>query len=65
MAEVFIIGTILGASGFPRSSLCAKWGFTTGETWTLVEGDEAGQTQVDLPEVRKSHTLLQEQLIKM
>ncbi|KAI8848595.1 B9 domain-containing protein 2-like protein [Chytridium lagenaria] len=50
MAEVHIIGTILGASGFPHSSLCAKWSILAGEGWSLVEGEAGGQTQVDLPE---------------
>ncbi|KAJ3321936.1 B9 domain-containing protein 2 [Blyttiomyces sp. JEL0837] len=50
MAEVHVIGTILGASGFPKSELCTKWTFVAGDEWNLVEGDEAGQTQVDLPE---------------
>ncbi|KAJ3073505.1 B9 domain-containing protein 2 [Podochytrium sp. JEL0797] len=49
MAEVFCIGSILGASGFPQPELCAKFNFVVGEGWDLVEGEESGQTQVDVP----------------
>ena len=51
MAEVYVIGTILGASGFPHPELSTKWSFVVGEGWNIVEGDENGQTQVDIPEV--------------
>ncbi|KAI8611816.1 B9 domain-containing protein 2-like protein [Chytriomyces sp. MP71] len=49
MAELFLIGTIDGASGFPKPELCAKWALIVGDGWTRVEGEDAGQTQVDLP----------------
>ncbi|KAJ1554266.1 B9 domain-containing protein 2, partial [Cladochytrium tenue] len=51
MAEVHVIGTLLGAAGFPRAELCARWSVVAGEGWALVEGEDSGQTQVDLPEV--------------
>lgn len=50
MAEVHVIGTLLGATGFPKPELCAKWAIVAGDGWTLLEGDDAGQTQVDIPE---------------
>ncbi|KAI9357653.1 B9 domain-containing protein 2-like protein [Zopfochytrium polystomum] len=50
MAEVHVIGSLVGASGFPRPELTARWSIVAGESWTLIEGDDAGQTQVDLPE---------------
>ncbi|KAI8807210.1 b9 domain-containing protein 2-like protein [Cladochytrium replicatum] len=49
MAELFVNGSIVGASGFPSSELCCKWSILAGEGWTLVEGDSHGQTHVDIP----------------
>jgi len=51
MAELHIIGTILGASEFHSSSLCCKWAAVAGNDWNLIEGDSRGQTQVDMPQV--------------
>ncbi|KAG5462099.1 MAG: hypothetical protein BJ554DRAFT_5606 [Olpidium bornovanus] len=51
MAEVHVIGTIRGASGFPSPNLCCRWSVVAGEEWQLLEGHESGQTQVDLPQV--------------
>ncbi|RKO91569.1 B9 domain-containing protein 2 [Blyttiomyces helicus] len=51
MAEVHIIGSLHGATGFPRSELCCKWSLVSGDAWRLVEGEETGQTHVDLPAV--------------
>ncbi|KAJ3124894.1 B9 domain-containing protein 2 [Physocladia obscura] len=48
MAEVFCIGAISGASGFPRMSLCAKYAFVAGDGWDLIEGLDQGQTHVDV-----------------
>ena len=50
MAEVHILGSLVGASGFPKPELSCKWEFISGSEWQLIEGDEAGQTQVDAPE---------------
>lgn len=49
MAEVHIIGQILGASGFPENSLFCKWGIHAGSAWKLLAGVTEGQTQVDRP----------------
>ncbi|XP_039366912.1 transforming growth factor beta-1 proprotein-like isoform X2 [Mauremys reevesii] len=51
MAEVHLIGQIVGASGFPSSSLFCKWGIHTGGAWKLLSGLREGQTQVDHPQL--------------
>ncbi|KAB5548961.1 hypothetical protein PHYPO_G00061690 [Pangasianodon hypophthalmus] len=51
MAELHIIGQIIGASGFPQSSLFCKWGIQTGGAWRLLSGLKEGQTQVDIPQI--------------
>ncbi|KAI8916112.1 ciliary basal body-associated, B9 protein-domain-containing protein [Gorgonomyces haynaldii] len=48
-AEVHLIGTLVGASEFPKSSLCCKWSLVVGQDWTHIEGETSGQTQVDIP----------------
>ncbi len=50
MAEVHVIGTIEGASGFPNQSLFCKWGIHTGGAWKVLAGVREGQTQVDNPQ---------------
>uniref|UniRef100_A0A3B3HXR8 B9 domain-containing protein 2 n=2 Tax=Oryzias latipes TaxID=8090 RepID=A0A3B3HXR8_ORYLA len=50
MAELHIIGQILGARGFPQNSLFCKWGVHTGGAWRLLSGLKEGQTQVDIPQ---------------
>lgn len=52
MAEVHIIGQILGAEGFRDRNVFCKWGIVAGSTWDLLEGTDQGQTQVDHPPVR-------------
>ncbi len=51
MAEVHFIGYIIGATDFPSADLCTKYQICHGEEWTLLEGIESGQTQVDIPKV--------------
>ncbi|XP_055105923.1 B9 domain-containing protein 2 [Symphalangus syndactylus] len=51
MAEVHVIGQIMGASGFSESSLFCKWGIHTGAAWKLLSGVREGQTQVDTPQI--------------
>lgn len=51
MAELHIIGQIIGASGFPQNSLFCKWGVHTGGAWRLLSGLKEGQTQVDIPQI--------------
>uniref|UniRef100_A0A3Q3WFX4 B9 domain-containing protein 2 n=1 Tax=Mola mola TaxID=94237 RepID=A0A3Q3WFX4_MOLML len=50
MAELHIIGQIVGGSGFPQSSLFCKWGVHAGGAWRLLSGLKEGQTQVDIPQ---------------
>lgn len=50
MAELHIIGQIVGGSGFPQTSLFCKWGVHTGGAWRLLSGLKEGQTQVDIPQ---------------
>ncbi|XJO74875.1 hypothetical protein BDV3_005632 [Batrachochytrium dendrobatidis] len=49
MAELHILGTLVGASEFPKATLCCQWELTAGEKWTPIEGDLSGQTHVDVP----------------
>lgn len=51
MAEVHVIGQLIGASGFPDNSLFCKWGIHIGSAWRLLSGLSEGQTQVDNPKL--------------
>jgi len=53
MAEVHIIGQIVGASGFPEHSLFCKWGLNVGSAWRVIAGLREGQTQVDSPQAHE------------
>eukprot|EP00959_Pyramimonas_sp_CCMP1952_P301328 6304511-Pyramimonas_sp.AAC.1 len=50
MAEVHIVGQIVGASGFEQRNLFCKWGVEAGQSWDRLEGLDMGQTHVDHPE---------------
>jgi len=50
MAEVHIVGQIVGASGFQQRNLFCKWGVEVGQSWDRLEGADMGQTHVDHPE---------------
>ncbi|XP_014666947.1 PREDICTED: B9 domain-containing protein 2-like [Priapulus caudatus] len=50
MAELHILGQIVGASGFPDHSLFCKWGIHAGGAWKVLAGLREGQTQVDNPQ---------------
>ncbi|XP_077582763.1 B9 domain-containing protein 2 [Stigmatopora nigra] len=50
MAELHIIGQLVGASGFDHNSLFCKWALHTGGAWRLLSGTKQGQTQVDNPQ---------------
>lgn len=52
MAELYVIGEILGASGFSSNNLCCKYSVVVGENWKLHTGEATGQTQTDYPSVR-------------
>ncbi len=49
MAELHIIGQILGGSDFPDNSLYCKWSVSAGSGWKLLQGIKEGQTHVDCP----------------
>uniref|UniRef100_A0A1I8HZI6 B9 domain-containing protein 2 n=1 Tax=Macrostomum lignano TaxID=282301 RepID=A0A1I8HZI6_9PLAT len=49
MAEVHVIGQIVGASEFPENDLFCKWEAHFGPAWKRLEGEVSGQTQVDCP----------------
>ncbi|KAG8222206.1 hypothetical protein J437_LFUL001298 [Ladona fulva] len=49
MAEVHIIGQIIGGRSFPSKSIFCRWGIWAGSGWKLIEGLKEGQTQVDSP----------------
>jgi len=51
MAEVHLIGELVGGSGFPSGNLFCKWGLAVGNAWKVLEGLQEGQTQVDHPQV--------------
>uniref|UniRef100_A0A8C2SS20 B9 domain-containing protein 2 n=1 Tax=Coturnix japonica TaxID=93934 RepID=A0A8C2SS20_COTJA len=50
MAEVHVIGQLLGASGFSQRRLFCKWGLHAGNAWKVLGGLREGQTQVDDPQ---------------
>ena len=52
MAEVHLIGDLVGGSGFPSANLFCKWGVAYGSAWKTLEGLKEGQTHVDHPQVR-------------
>ena len=52
MAEVHLIGELVGGSSFPSGDLFCKWGLVVGSAWKVLEGLQEGQTQVDHPQVR-------------
>lgn len=54
MAEVHIIGQLIGASGFPEKGLFCKWRLQHGNNWTVVAGLHEGQTQIDTPEYNET-----------
>ena len=56
MAEVHLIGRVVGASDFGDSvgggggaGLFCKWSLQTGGAWDILSGSREGQTQVDRP----------------
>ena len=51
MAEVHLIGELVGGSGFPSGNLFCKWGLAVGNAWKVLEGLQESQTQVDHPQV--------------
>lgn len=52
MAEVHVIGELVGGDNFPSASLFCKWGLALGTAWKVLEGLKGGQTQIDYSQVR-------------
>lgn len=50
MAEVHVIGQVIGAAGFTDTGLSCKWKITFGDNWRLISGPSEGLTQLDYPE---------------
>lgn len=46
MAQLHVIGELVGGKDFPSCDLFCKFGLVTGPDWRLLEGHESGQTQV-------------------
>lgn len=51
MAELHIIGELVGGSDFPSADLFCKWSVSHGSGWRVLEGAREGQTQIDHPQV--------------
>eukprot|EP00051_Salpingoeca_urceolata_P035094 m.28141 g.28141 ORF g.28141 m.28141 type:complete len:176 (+) comp8763_c1_seq1:140-667(+) len=49
MAEVHLIGEMVGATEFPDGGLSCRWSLVTGPAWNCLEGDTSGHTQTDVP----------------
>jgi len=49
MAQVHLIGQLVGGSEFPQNSLFCKWMIIAEGGWTVMAGVQGGQTQVDHP----------------
>lgn len=53
MAEVHILGQIVGGTGFTDHKLSCKWTLRHGGNWKVVEGQIEGQTQLDNPQLEQ------------
>jgi hypothetical protein len=51
MAEVHIVGQLVGASDFPLPNIFVKYSFEAGSNFRLLQGHTAGQTHCDMPQV--------------
>jgi len=49
MAELHIIGQLVGAKDYPAASLFCRWSAVAGGAWERLQGEATGQTQVDNP----------------
>jgi hypothetical protein len=54
MAELHIVGQLVGAADFPLPSAFCKFSFEAGSNFRLLQGQTAGQTQCDMPAVRRA-----------
>lgn len=57
MAELHVVGEIIGAQDYSLPSLFCKYTFDTGGNFRLLQGHTAGQTHCDMPPVRLSRLL--------
>jgi len=48
MAQLHVIGELVGGKDFPSANLFCKFGIVAGPDWRLLEGLDSGQTQVTL-----------------
>ena len=48
MPEVHIVGELLGAANFNLPNLFCRWTISPGGEWSMLAGEERGQTQVDV-----------------
>jgi hypothetical protein len=55
MAQLHVIGELVGGKDFPSANLFCKFGIVAGPDWRLLEGLDSGQTQVTLA-LTKSRT---------
>mmetsp|Transcript_6197 Transcript_6197/g.20329 ORF Transcript_6197/g.20329 Transcript_6197/m.20329 type:complete len:104 (+) Transcript_6197:33-344(+) len=51
MAELHVVGQVLGGSGFQLDNLFCKWFIETGSNFRLLQGLTGGQTHCDYPNV--------------
>ena len=54
MAELHLFGEVVGANDFALPSLFCKYSVETGVNFRILQGQSAGQTQCDTPQVRVS-----------
>jgi len=54
-AEVHIIGQIESAEGFPDNRLSCRWILHIGGGWRVIEGEQQGHTQTDIPDLDKAY----------
>jgi hypothetical protein len=54
MAELHVVGQVLGGSGFQLDNLFCKWSIEAGSNFRLLQGLAGGQTHCDYPNVRCS-----------
>ena len=58
MAELHVVGQLLGAEGFEFPSLFCKWTLEAGPSFRVLQGASSGQTQCDTPNVSPTRSKL-------
>ncbi|XP_057375462.1 B9 domain-containing protein 2-like [Daphnia carinata] len=51
MAELHLIGQIIGGTEFSDKSIFCRWQLSSGNNWRVLEGATEGQTQLDTPQI--------------